>query len=66
MPATKAASVQLETAVMPLAPTDHDRATAVSAICAAIATPIEVKNQDGVLMRCASIARDASASLEGC
>ena len=48
---------------MPLPPTDHDMAIAVIAICAAIAMPIEVKNQDGVLMPWASIARDASASL---
>ena len=63
IPAAKAASVHVETAVIPLPLTDHDMATAVNAICAAIAMPIEVKNQDGVLMRCASIARDASASL---
>ena len=50
-PAAKAASDQLETAVMPPALTDHDKATAVSAICTAIATPIEVKNQGGVLRR---------------
>ena len=61
-PATRTARDQLETPVMPPAPTDHDNAIAVSAICTAIATPIEVKNQGGVLRRCASIARDATAS----
>jgi len=52
-PATRVASAHVELSAMPTAP---------AAICAAIATPIDVKNQDGILMRCASIARDASAS----
>ena len=37
--------------MMPPPPTDHDNPTAVSAICRAIATPIEVKNKGGVLRR---------------
>ena len=53
MPVARAASVDGEGSATP---------TAVEAICTAIAAPIDAKNQDGILVLCARVARASSAS----